>query len=73
MKNGFDEEKAPLVFSLEYKLVDHQWLINEIHVVLVENENDFSKSAKCPDKYTNDSPGIRVYLIKCSDQWDRRH
>ncbi|MEQ3694056.1 MAG: hypothetical protein ABNH16_03950 [Thalassolituus sp.] len=51
--NGYDEENSPLIFSLKYILSDNQWLIDEIHVVFVENKSDFSSSAKCPSDYPN--------------------
>jgi len=51
--NGYDEEKAPLIFSLKYILNNGHWLIDEIHVVFIESENDFSKKAKCPESYIN--------------------
>jgi len=49
--NGYDEENAPLIFSLKYISLDGRWLIDNIHVVFVENENEFSSSAKCPSEY----------------------
>lgn len=51
--NGYDEEKAPLIFSLKYILNNGDWLISEIHVVFIESANDFSKDAKCPSEYFN--------------------
>ena len=51
--NGYDEEKAPLIFSLKYILNNGHWLIDKIHVVFIESKNDFSKEAKCPESYTN--------------------
>jgi len=49
--NGYDEEKAPLIFSLKYILNNGRWLIDKIHVVFIESKNDFSKEAKCPESY----------------------
>ncbi len=49
--NGYDEEKAPLIFSLKYIFKDGHWLIDKIHVVFIENINNFSKEAKCPEAY----------------------
>ena len=49
--NGFDEDGDPLVFSLKYTSVNHNWLIDDIHVVFVENSKEFTKSAKCPNEY----------------------
>ena len=51
--NGYDEENAPLIFSLKYILKNGHWLISEIHVVFIENTDDFSKDAKCPSEYIN--------------------
>lgn len=51
--NGYDEENLPLIFSLKYISNNNQWLIDEIHVVFVENKSDFSSSAKCPSDYPN--------------------
>lgn len=51
--NGYDEENSPLIFSLKYVSNNNQWLIDEIHVVFVENESDFSSSARCPSDYPN--------------------
>jgi len=51
--NGYDEENAPLIFSLKYTLSNGRWLISEIHVVFIESDNDFSKNAKCPSEYIN--------------------
>ncbi len=50
--NGYDEDNLPLVFSIRYISNDDRWLIDEIHVVFVENEKDFSGSAKCPSEYS---------------------
>jgi len=49
--NGYDEEKFPLIFSLKYISSKGNWLIDNIHVVFVESEKDFSISAKCPSEY----------------------
>lgn len=49
--NGYDEENAPLIFSLKYILNDGRWLIDNIHVVFVEHVKDFADSAKCPNEY----------------------
>jgi len=51
--NGYDEENAPLIFSLKYMLTNGQWLIDKIHVVFIENKKDFSTNAKCPESYGN--------------------
>lgn len=51
--NGYDEEKAPLIFSLKYVLRNNQWLIDKIHVVFIEKAKDFSNKAKCPSEYQN--------------------
>lgn len=51
--NGYDEEKAPILFSLKYIKNNGRWLIEEIHVVFIESINDFSKEAKCPESYIN--------------------
>lgn len=51
--NGYDEENAPLIFSLKYISNNGHWLISEIHVVFIESTYDFSKDAKCPGEYIN--------------------
>ncbi|MCF6336712.1 MAG: hypothetical protein L3J84_01990 [Gammaproteobacteria bacterium] len=51
--NGYDEESAPLIFSLKYLLKDGRWLIDKIHVVFIESKNDFNQEAKCPKSYIN--------------------
>jgi hypothetical protein len=51
--NGYDEENAPLIFSLKYVSDNGVWLISKIHVVFVKSTNSFSKSAKCPSEYAN--------------------
>jgi len=51
--NGYDEENAPLIFSLKYILKNGNWLIDKIHVVFIESKNDFSQEAKCPKSYIN--------------------
>lgn len=51
--NGYDEDKTPLIFSLKYIPNEGHWLIDSIHVVYIENENDFARSAKCPSEYVN--------------------
>lgn len=51
--NGYDEDRLPLIFSLKYILSNENWLIDNIHVVFVESENDFSNDAKCPTDYPN--------------------
>lgn len=49
--NGFDEDRSPLIFSLKYVSLNGRWLIDKVHVVFIENKNDFVNSAKCPDEY----------------------
>lgn len=49
--NGYDKEKSPVLFSLRYKNNNGHWLIDKIHVVLLENIDNFSKEAKCPETY----------------------
>jgi hypothetical protein len=51
--NGYDEDNAPLIFSLKYIPNEGHWLIDGIHVVYIENTNDFASSAKCPSEYAN--------------------
>lgn len=52
--NGYDEENAPLIFSLKYISTSGRWLIDKIHVVFVENVKGFVNSAKCPNEYPTD-------------------
>lgn len=49
--NGYDEDSFPLIFSLKYISINGRWLIDKIHVVFVENKNNFVNSAKCPNEY----------------------
>ncbi len=49
--NGFDEEKSPLIFSLQYTFSNEDWLISEIHVAFIESKNNFATKAKCPAEY----------------------
>lgn len=51
--NGYDKEKSPLIFSLKYISNNNHWLIDEIHVVFVENKSDFPNSVKCPSDFLN--------------------
>lgn len=51
--NGYDEENSPLIFSLKYISRKDHWLIDNIHIVFIESEKDFSSSAKCPSEYPN--------------------
>lgn len=51
--NGYDEESSPVIFSLKYISSNGHWLIDEIHVVFVEDEKGFANSANCPSEYPN--------------------
>ncbi len=51
--NGFDEEKKPISFNLEYINNNSSWLINSIHILFLKDESKFSDTAKCPNYYTD--------------------
>lgn len=51
--NGYDDQDAPLIFSLKYVSSNERWLIDKIHIVLIEDRSGFSKSAKCPSEYSS--------------------
>lgn len=51
--NGFDEENEPIAFNLEFISLNGKWLINNIHVLLLDKESKFSNVAKCPSDYKN--------------------
>jgi len=46
--NGYDEDKEPVIIRLKYVSDQEGWLIDEIHIALVESRDDFSKEARCP-------------------------
>jgi hypothetical protein len=45
--NGYDHDKEPVIISLKYVSVHERWLIDEIHIALVESRHDFAKEARC--------------------------
>ena len=49
--NGYDEDNAPIIFSLKYIPNNESWLIDEIHIAYFDSEKDFTKSAKCPTDF----------------------
>jgi hypothetical protein len=51
--NGFDREKMPLVFNLEYSRVAEKWIIKAIDVQLVNSEHEFRVLGTCPSEYIN--------------------
>jgi hypothetical protein len=51
--NGFDREKMPLVFNLEYLRVAEKWMIKAIDIQLVNSEHEFRDTATCPSEYIN--------------------
>jgi hypothetical protein len=51
--NGFDGEKIPLVFNIEYLRVHEKWMIKAIDVQLVNSEREFRDVAICPYEYIN--------------------
>lgn len=46
--NGYDKDKEPVIIRLRYVSDLERWLIDEIHIDLVESRDDFSKEAGCP-------------------------
>jgi hypothetical protein len=52
--NGYDQKNAPLIFSLKYISSNSRWLIDKIHVVFIDDVNDFADSAKCPSEYPDE-------------------
>lgn len=51
--NGFDREKTPLVFNIEYLRVNEKWMIKAIDIQLVNSEHEFRDTAACPYEYIN--------------------
>ncbi len=51
--NGYDSEKVPLVFNIEYLRVNKKWIIKAIDVQLVNSEHEFKDIAICPYEYVN--------------------
>ena len=51
--NGYDSEKVPLVFNIEYSRVHEKWMIKAIDVQLVNSEHEFKDKAICPYEYIN--------------------
>ena len=51
--NGFNKKKSPLVLSLQYALINKEWLIKDIHLERIKNVKDFSSSVMCPKEFTN--------------------
>ena len=51
--NGFDREKMPLVFNIEYWRVNEKWIIKAIDIQLVNSEHEFRDAATCPYEYIN--------------------
>lgn len=52
--NGYDESNEPVAFNLEYVLLNNRWLINNIHILFLDDKSKFSKVAKCPRDYKTD-------------------
>jgi len=48
--NGHDQNKEPVSISLKYVSDHGRWLIDEIHIALLESPNDFVTEARCPAK-----------------------
>jgi hypothetical protein len=46
--NGYDQDKEPVIIRLKYVSDHERWLIDKIHIALVESREDFSKEARCP-------------------------
>jgi len=51
--NGYDLENMPISFNLKYIKSEPRWLIDEINVSFVNNKEDFSETAKCPNINNN--------------------
>ena len=51
--NGFDGEKMPLVFNIEYLRVTEKWVIKAIDIQLVNSEHEFRHVGTCPHEYVN--------------------
>ena len=51
--NGYDSEKVPLIFNIEYLRVNEKWMIKAIDVQLVNSEHEFRNMATCPYEYIN--------------------
>ncbi len=51
--NGYDQENMPMTFNIEYRQAGGSWLIEEVDVLLVDHESEFSLVARCPSEYAN--------------------
>lgn len=51
--NGFDREKMPLAFNIEYLRITGKWKIKAIDVQLVNSEHEFRNAGTCPYEYRN--------------------
>ena len=51
--NGFDDEKMPLAFNIEYIKSSERWLIKSIDILFLEDKSEFSSKPKCPYEYIN--------------------
>ena len=51
--NGFDAENQPISFNLEYVFYNNEWLINDIHVLFLDDSSKFQSIARCPGYYLN--------------------
>ena len=51
--NGFDDEKMPLAFNIEYIKNSEKWFIKAIDILFLDNKAEFSSKPKCPYEYIN--------------------
>ncbi|UJF22833.1 hypothetical protein [Shewanella sp. OMA3-2] len=51
--NGYDTESMPISFNLKFIESNHRWLIDEINVLFINSEVEFSQVAKCPSAYNS--------------------
>ncbi|TBU92695.1 hypothetical protein [Phytopseudomonas dryadis] len=48
--NGHDEERMPIAFDIAYSRGDNSYLISQVAVSYLNDEADFSDTARCPDE-----------------------
>jgi len=51
--NGLDNKQAPISFNIRYINENENWVIDEIGVLFVDTQAEFSKLPKCPGEYQN--------------------
>lgn len=47
--NGYDDDKQPVQFNLGYRYQSERWLIDDIHVLLLDSEEGFDNNSHCAE------------------------